>query len=835
MHTLDPRRLTLDYPGFIAGIGLLVMLALALPNLWVCFLRGGPIDDALYPGNPYRVRHESVIASGLNARETFSIIKLLPNGITPEALRSILTLTEQLQKIEGATILSPATLLGYQDVGDSITGLPYITEAEIHNLDVKVWQDRVQLDGSVWRLLIGENFDWISIALVPPTDDDLDIVWKVAAILENRPGGYSFWEKLLLKTEIEPIDPEIRITGFIPARWSIDRQLGYEMIILPSLGVLITFFVLWLWILKSFLQASLISGIAIVGSIWITRGSIWFMHTFLWVETHERIYAVLAYALCIVVGGSLALHKVFAFRDAPGASSRDKFENSRQIDLVIVSLAIIGILPFLISIRSLGVWQMVELGMIASVGIAAVCSLVIFVLPSVYLLIERWRGVVEKNRDTSDEIDKPWPWLTRFLCPAWFAISFICIVFGLATYLYLTNRIVMDTRPLEFVAGTLVDESSKAMVKLGTGNESISLMVRFRDPIANQIVRIKNNEQYPVEFAKAVWTLEKALRPGGAFEQWQAEKNYSPIRKMIWAGSLMSSFALISSQSFPNDSGTGFKPFPEKDAESQLSYMLTRQLDDSIKKWSHTPQGIRMTISLVIDSSTEFREVLERIIEFSLEKFPMLHVTPFGKGTYFPEADRLITQGEGWNVGSSLLMLIPCYALFIWLFYRSGGLWYVHPVGGAIVLVSVFMFSIGLNGCLMWLLEVPLSMSSAPITELTINAANDLGLLLLAAYIGALRYGISPEVTLTNTLSTTGKRVLVDCGLNCIAFLPLAVWSNFIPVQQVGWIMLLMLITCAVASTCLIPKLLLRITIQKEKEEMYEACNAGRVSTSNAE
>lgn len=138
----------------------------------------------------------------------------------------------------------------------------------------------------------------------------------------------------------------------------------------------------------------------------------------------------------------------------------------------------------------------------------------------------------------------------------------------------------------------------------------------------------------------------------------------------------------------------------------------------------------------------------------------------------------------------------------------------------------------------MWLLEVPLSMSSAPITELTINAANDLGLILLAAYALQLHQS-EPKDTLKKTLATTGKRVFIDCGLNCIAFLPLWVLSWFIPVQQVGWIMLLMLVSCAGASVCIMPKLLLLVTKQKKKEEMYEEAatsNVGNlVSTSNAE
>lgn len=810
------RQFSLAHPGIVVGMWVVLMIAFIYPNYKVGELRGGPIDDALYAGDPYRVRHELVaLQETFNAREIFPVIKLLDAGVTADALREVLELTRALESIPGFAVMSPATLLEYRDDGEGISGTPYITEEELKNFDAEAWKERVKKDGSVWGLLVGKNFDWISLAVIPPTDDDNATSWEIARVLESR--DVTWADKILLKRDMYPMDPSLRGIGLGFGRWTIDRALNFDLLVLPSIGVLISFFVLR-WYLVSWMQAGLITVVIIVSSIWFTRGCIWFLHGIL-PETYERVYTLLAYANCIVQGGSFGLHKMVAYREEGGLSSEEKFASSRwAIDRVIVCIAIMAIGPFLVSMRTLGVWQMVELGIIASVGVAIIAFfLAMVVLPASYLLSEKMR--IRLTGHTEPVQARVWveryyaPWLTHFQLPPAAAVTLVVLLFLHVSYLYITGAIASKTRPLDYITDTWVERSARELERRGAGNDTMGLFAWPRDPLTGLRIPVANTD-YPIRFFEGLWQFQNDLRPGGAFEIWQQQR-YGSIYPIIWAGSILDSVAMISQASF-TDTENNKKPFPTNNQEVSDAILITTDLQDGIEQWVRSSQGIRITVFTVIDDSVQFRELLERIDAYAKEKFPLMELTSFGKSIYFPRADQLITNGQGWNVLSSLGMLVVCYALLVgWIQNGKNQPYTLHLGSCGLVLALPFLFAVALNGERMWLFNIPLSMSSAPISELTINATGDFGMILVAAYVSNLKKRMEPQHAMYRALVVSGAVVLVDCLLNCIAFSPLWV-SRFMPVREVAGTMQLMLIASAIGVIVLMPSLLILITKRKE-------------------
>ena len=123
-------------------------------------------------------------------------------------------------------------------------------------------------------------------------------------------------------------------------------------------------------------------------------------------------------------------------------------------------------------------------------------------------------------------------------------------------------------------------------------------------------------------------------------------------------------------------------------------------------------------------------------------------------------------------------------------------------------------FATAVMGLVMWALEIALDMSTASINALAINAATDFSLYLAIAYQSALRT-LAPKAALSEALGQEGKVIVTDCLLNSLCFLPL-VTSHFLPVRQLGWMMGVMLVACAVGTLVCMAALLPRCVVSRK-------------------
>jgi predicted RND superfamily exporter protein len=64
-------------------------------------------------------------------------------------------------------------------------------------------------------------------------------------------------------------------------------------------------------------------------------------------------------------------------------------------------------------------------------------------------------------------------------------------------------------------------------------------------------------------------------------------------------------------------------------------------------------------------------------------------------------------------------------------------------------------------------------------------------------------------------LRQEGGVIIADCLLNAVCFLPL-VTSHFLPVRQLGWMMGVMLVACAVGALLFMAALLPHCVVRKD-------------------
>ena len=122
-------------------------------------------------------------------------------------------------------------------------------------------------------------------------------------------------------------------------------------------------------------------------------------------------------------------------------------------------------------------------------------------------------------------------------------------------------------------------------------------------------------------------------------------------------------------------------------------------------------------------------------------------------------------------------------------------------------MILPFLFGVGVVGILLWVLKVPLSLSTAPLVDLTINASGDFSVYVIAALILGLSVGKNSTQAIAYALALRGVVVFIDFLLNATAFAPLLT-SRFQSVREMGWLMDLMLFTCMIGALVFVPSAL---------------------------
>ena len=258
-------------------------------------------------------------------------------------------------------------------------------------------------------------------------------------------------------------------------------------------------------------------------------------------------------------------------------------------------------------------------------------------------------------------------------------------------------------------------------------------------------------------------------------------------------------------------------PGTDEEAEDAL-YLLADELAPEVRKQLWFDGGLRLLVSAEMNDSHELRALVERLLRFATEtQGEHLIARVFGKAPVYPQVDVAITAGEATNVLTSLTMIFAVYAIWIaWRRRALGVAGRVRALVGGWVMVAPFVFSAGVMAMLMAALGVPLSMSTAPIADLAINAAGDFSVYFFSAFLAAFAHRRVIAEAVERTHVRESIVVFVDCLLNVISFSPLLL-SGFKPVRELGWMMAAMLVSTLLGILCFVPSLL-PATIRPEKE-----------------
>lgn len=769
-----------------------VFVGLTILCIWgnIRLQKGSVMDDHVIvnPDDPMSHMHHYVLAKqreGFDAGEAISFI--LHGGLhARDDLAQVEQWTKRVEQEFGEGVLSLAKVSAYQDTGESLRDEPYITPETLASptFDIAQWQTQVAQDDSIYGPLVGRDFSWTSVVrYLPPGADEIKEFRRTVAFLEDR--EIPEWE-WLFKRDITPTDKHIGVGGWVIGRGLIDQGLNVDMLMLTSLGMLLALPIFWA-VFGSLSSTVLAASMFLLAGVVWTRGAMGLMP-----EMHERVYSLLVYASVIVQGTSFALHKISAFQSSTARDARQAWQEARKVDGMIATTAFIAIVGFA-TLWTFDLQPIRELGLGAAVGTAGLLLLTVVMTPAVGLLAgvrpfgrrasqqNRLALVIQRRLDALvTSCIRIVMWLATGPRP-WVLIAVLSGLFLTVAVLFHSGGILSYTRPVKFLRGTFLEQSADLLNQPGQpGFSGLGILV---EPA-------QGGDGKNPRFLQRAWELQAAL---------------GKLPRVREVSSVLSTLHTIAQESWK-------KPFPETPEEVDAAFVLLESRQAStVQRYLYYPGGVRISLSFGDEPSTAVGELIQSILTLARLDFPELKVNTFGRATLYPAVDTYIREGKVSNVFTSqILIAVLCGVLLYWR-NRRLTTQYLCPIRGGVVMAVPLFFSTMVIGMLMWMLKIPLDMATAAIGALAINAATDFSLYFAMTYQRALA-SLSPLEALHSAMREEGRVIVADCLLNTVCFMPL-VTSHFLPVQGVGWMMGILLITCALGTLLFMAALLPRCVV----------------------
>ncbi len=747
--------------------------------------RGGILDDALPMGDSIReMADEARAEKNFNAAEAAFIVLKLPPG-DPGGVGRVEEFSKKLKDL-GRTVISLSTVKRYQLTQDEeVSGISYLSPqlAPASN----AWRKLVEDDPSVFRVLVGSDWSWTAMGVIlDPGYQEIPEAWKITAFVEGHEGSYGLWDRIF-KADIKPAFEGMSVTGWVMIRWMIDQCLNRDMIFLPTIGICISLLV-FARVLRSLRQAMLATMICVASVIQFQLALVYLIHSLVPIFS-LRVYSLLALANIIVQGTSFGLHKFGTFREVGSATSLERFERTLYVDRTIALIGSIGIITFLL-LRTYQVWQLEELGYQAAMGVVlAYVSATIF-LPCAYLTLEHFW----KPERTTAVAEIQFAWYRRladWALPSpktayaviFASVAMIIIVFGY-------GFVRVGTKPVEYVENTEVGKTFHFLRDRGSATDIFPFLVR-------QTIEQSKPFWSDIQFLHDAWDFEKSLRDG-RFTAWQEEHRISPV-ELFGASSILVKVSEISQAELG-------KEMPENadQAADIFEIILPDGIERGLRQWLWNTRVMRLNLGVNGNESHELGAILETVLPYAAERYPNLRVTPFGKIATFPNIDAYIGNGVAQNFAMSFLLVAVITG--IWLKVRYQISLGKTMLSGAI-LASPFIIGTGAIALCMLILGMDLSMSTVPIADLAVSAGNDFSIYMAASFFSYLAMGMCREEAHHRAVYHTGSIVFTDCVLNACAFAPLLA-SQFGPVRELGFLMVVMLFVCYYGSGFVVPSLL---------------------------
>jgi predicted RND superfamily exporter protein len=614
----------------------------------------------------------------------------------------------------------------------------------------------------------------------------MKVFWTVAELLEER--NIPWWERWFWKTDIFPNDKNFDAPSWAIGRATINRILFFLIFLVFFFGLAIVF-VEYIVILQSLQQAIFATGIVGISIVW-AWGTIGILDL-LGFDIRQRVYVLAAFTNCIIQGESFGLHKLQEY------NRTGDWKRAQVVDVLIFNTAMVAVFGFF-TLWSFKLLSIRELGMISASGVIYLYFLVKFFVPALAKFPPKEPGVTRVGAAYSSVI--------QFLVRKCYSLSkvpalaytlLILAMMATSGYkIFYQKQLIVGSTPGDIIKGTFAEKGIIELNRPGEmGCDALSVLV---EPMWQE-----ENGMYSPRFIARLSELQEDVL-----------ENAKGARRSM---SVALSIRKLSMKMYG-------KPLP--DTEEELNRILWfmkhyPKIPEVVveQNWFHN--GARLVVSAALNNSIEQGNFV-REVERVAAKYTDLKFSPFEKVALYHIEDKEVWEGKVKNViYSQGVVVIFCF-LIILMKSRMLGSRMLNPWIGSVSMSTPFLFALSLVALIMVFFRLPLDVITAVVSVLAISTAIDFSIYYVDAYQVALLTADREEAVYL-ALKTEGETIINDIILNGSGFLPLWLLPKFVPgfapLSRLGWIMVVIVLSCGIGSLIIMPSLLRHAV---RKEEKYE-------------
>ena len=240
---------------------------------------------------------------------------------------------------------------------------------------------------------------------------------------------------------------------------------------------------------------------------------------------------------------------------------------------------------------------------------------------------------------------------------------------------------------------------------------------------------------------------------------------------------------------------TGRLPFTQADVDRVVTALSESTQTPLRERVDAENRLARVTVFIRDADYTRIDNVLQAAERETLKQSLGHKIVPFGDGWISYLTVRLLVEGQASSI--ALALVTDLILIAILLGSLRMGFIAVLPVAFSLLLV---LAALALKG-------TPLGIANSMFAGIALGIGLDFAIHLTTAYRQRLREGMAPSEALRSTLELTGPAVCVSAASITAGFSVLML-SEIAPNMQLGVMICLCLLTCAVTTLLLIPSLL---------------------------
>ena len=507
--------------------------------------------------------------------------------------------------------------------------------------------------------------------------------------------------------------------------------------------------------------------------------------------------------LLVAVGSAYGIHIIHHYYEdrALGMEKEEALKKALKDFGIGVIMAGLTTFAGFASLYTSSVIPLKEFGVFAAIGVIYALLASLILIPAI-LRLGRLPKKIEKMKLTSEEdLEKESDKVSHILRNTGTFIAknskTIIVFYALAVIIFAIGAyfIKVEINPIEYFKKTTDIYISDEYIRNNfSGTSTLNIVINTN----------KQNGVLDVELMKKIESLQEKIK--GFDNIGKVTSIVDFIKKMHQTMNYGDpNFYKIPDEVF-DEKGNKIEMSEENKKEAlrsiMLSYIDQYDKDDTRLMIDSTKSKLKIGIILKTGSTIATKEVTEKIKKLASETINQ-DLGFSGVNTLYLEVNKLIVNGQIWNIISSAIMV----AILVGIMFKS-------LLIGSISILPL-LIAIVFNFAIMALFNVHLDVATAIIANIAIGTGVDYTIHFLNGYTILRKKGETKEQAIINTGVRNGKAILINALSVAAGFLVLCL-SNFKPLINVGWIIALTMITTSFLALTLIPTILSLSNLDKK-------------------